>query len=699
MTRKERILAFFKDKSYTPLLFRELVNVLCVPKEDENEFSNILKELENEGYIVRTKRKRYALSKNPSVVKGEFRGSPKGFGFVTGDGADIFISTDNTNGALNGDIVTVNILKNADGAKKAEGKIVKILERANKNFVGRFEKSRNFGFVIADEKRISNDIFISKSNSKNAKTGDKVVVEIIKWGDGGKNPEGKIVEVLGNENKPGIDVISVMRSYNLSESFPNDVLEFASYIDDKLSDDDICGRLDLRGEKIITIDGEDAKDLDDAVSVSKTENGFRLGVHIADVSNYVTEHSPLDKEAIKRGTSVYLADRVIPMLPKKLSNGICSLSEKVDRLTLSVIMDIDEDGNVINHKVSPSVINSSHQMTYTDVYKIINGDKKLSEKYSDIYAMLKDMESLAKILRKKRMKNGGIDFDMPETKVKFDENGRVCDIYKYQTNFANKIIEEFMLVCNKTVAEEMFWQAIPFIYRIHETPTEEKISAFNEFIGGMGFYLKGASNPHPNQYASLLEKIKGTPYERPIATAMLRSLMKAEYSPENKGHFGLAFKYYCHFTSPIRRYPDLAIHRIIKEYLAFGITEKRALALAHFTQEASERSSKMEVNAQDAEREVLDIKICEYMEDKVGKRYEAHISSVTSFGMFAELENSAEGLIRLADMHDDYYIYDEKNYRLIGERTKKVYKIGDKVKIIVSRVSKELREIDFELEE
>ena len=442
-----------------------------------------------------------------------------------------------------------------------------------------------------------------------------------------------------------------------------------------------------------------AKILPQSVSIEKTKDGFTLGVHIADVSHYVTENSALDREAFKRGTSVYLADRVIPMLPKKLSNGICSLNEKVDRLTLSVIMDIDENGNVKNHKIAPSVINSKHRMTYNNVYKIIVGDKKLKKEYDDIYEMLKNMESLAHILHDKRMKKGGIDFNIPELKVKFDENGKVSDIYKYETNFANQIIEEFMLICNQTVAQHMFWQNIPFIYRTHDVPSEEKTRAFNEYIASMGFSIKHLAKPHPNQYAKLLSEVKGTQYEKPIATSMLRSLMKAEYTSENKGHFGLAFEYYCHFTSPIRRYPDLAIHRIIKEYLLGKMTQERMNYLSSFTKDAALRSSKTEVNAQNAERDVLDMKICEYMEDKVGEHFDATVSSVTSFGMFAELENGAEGLVRLADMNDDYYVFDEKHLCLVGEKTKNVYKIGDKIRIVVKRVSKELKEIDFEPEE
>ena len=699
MTRKEKILAFFKDKSYTPLLFKELMSVLCVPKEDENEFSHILKELENEGYITKTKRKRYALNENPSVLTGEFRGSQKGFGFVTGENFDVFVGENDTFGALDGDTVTVKITKGESHDKKCEGRVIKIVTRACDEFVGCFEKSRNFGFVIADSKRIPNDIFISKSNWNKAKDGDKVVVKIIKWGDGKKKCEGKITEILGKQNANGVDVLSVMRSYNLFEEFDEDVLKSLNNISDFVSENDIEGRLDLRGENIITIDGDDAKDLDDAVSVKKTKDGFTLGVHIADVSHYVTENSALDREAFKRGTSVYLADRVIPMLPKKLSNGICSLNEKVDRLTLSVIMDIDENGNVKNHKIAPSVINSKHRMTYNNVYKIISGDKKLKKEYDDIYEMLKNMESLAHILHDKRMKKGGIDFNMPELKVKFDENGKVLDIYKYETNFANQIIEEFMLICNQTVAQHMYWQNIPFIYRTHDVPSEEKTRAFNEYIASMGFSIKHLAKPHPNQYAKLLADVKGTQYEKPIATSMLRSLMKAEYTPENKGHFGLAFEYYCHFTSPIRRYPDLAIHRIIKEYISGKMTQERMNYLSSFTKDAALRSSKTEVNAQNAERDVLDMKICEYMEDKVGEHFDATVSSVTSFGMFAELENGAEGLVRLADMNDDYYVFDEKHLCLVGERTKNVYKIGDKIRIVVKRVSKELKEIDFEPEE
>ncbi len=700
MTRKEKILAFFKDKSYSPLLFSELLTVLCVPAEDADEFAKILKELTEEGYIVKTKRKRYALSDRERFSVGIFRGSSVGYGFVAlDDGKDIFIGKNHTNGAFSGDKVSVSIFKKSKDGKLSEGRIEKILERGKTEFVGTFENSRSFGFVTLDEKRISKDVFVSKKHFKNAKTGDKVVVEITNWGENTKNPEGKITEVIGSADKAGVDVLSVIRQYNLNEDFSDDVIEFADIISDKVQDDEIVGREDLRDELIITIDGEDAKDLDDAISLEKTDDKFILGVHIADVSHYVTEKSPIDKEAFRRGTSVYLADRVIPMLPKKLSNGICSLNPKVDRLTLSVIMEVDFYGNVINHKIVKSVINSKERMTYNDVYKILEGDKQLIKKYLHIHKMLENMYELSKILRNERTKEGAIDFDLPEAKVEFYDNGKVKNIYKYETTYANHIIEEFMLLANKTVAEEMFWLKIPFIYRVHEAPSNEKITAFNEFIKSMGYSIKSTLKPHPSQYSALLNKVKGTNYEKIIGTAMLRSLMKAQYMAENKGHFGLAFTYYCHFTSPIRRYPDLAIHRIIKEYLDFGIDDKRYDQLNYFVTNASLKSSETEINAQDAERDVLDIKKCEFMEDKIGCIFDAHISSVASFGFFAELENTVEGLVRVVDLKDDYYIYDEKNYRLVGERTKKIYKIGDSVKIRVVRVNKALREIDFELEE
>ncbi|MBE7053977.1 MAG: ribonuclease R [Ruminococcaceae bacterium] len=700
MNRKERLLAFFKDKSYTPLLYSELLTVLGVPKKDENEFSCLLKELIDEGYIIKTKRKRYVLSQNPNFVSGIFRGSSVGYGFVSVEDADdIFIGKNYTNGAFSGDKVTVSIFKKSKNGKLSEGRIEKIIERGKAEFVGRFEKSRNFGFVVLDEKRIPKDVFISKNHFKNAKTGDKVVVEITNWGENTKKPEGKVIEVLGNENDIGMDVVSVIRRYNLKEEFSKEVLSFADGFEDEIKNDEIYTREDLRDELIITIDGDDAKDLDDAISLKKENDGYVLGVHIADVSHYVTEKSPLDKEAFKRGTSVYLADRVIPMLPKKLSNGICSLNPNKDRLTLSVIMKLDLDGNLVSHKIVESVVNSKERMTYNNVYKILEGDKNLQKEYAHILDMLRNMYELSKILRKKRMDAGAVDFDLPEAKVEFFENGKVKNVYKYETTYANHIIEEFMLLCNKTVAEQMFWMKIPFIYRVHEPPSNEKVTAFCDFIKSMGYSIKNTSKPHPSQYSKLLEKIKETPYEKIIGTVMLRSLMKAQYVPENKGHFGLAFDYYCHFTSPIRRYPDLAIHRIIKEYLNFGIDEKRAEQLEYFVHKASVNSSETEINAQDAERDVLDIKKCEYMSDKIGNVYDAYISSVTSFGFFAELENTIEGLVRVVDLKDDYYIYDDKNYRLIGERTNNAYKIGDKVKVRVKNVNISLCEIDFELEE
>lgn len=704
MTRKEKILAFMREDAYKPLLLKELVTVLDVPKEDIDDFNSILSELEADGSIIKTKKGRYGIPERMGLVVGRFQGNERGFGFVISDDdtiADVFIPLEEVNGAMNNDRVIARFSRAIVEGKRAEGEIIRILKRANDTIVGTFESSKYFGFVVPDDRRLSQDIFIPKDEVNGASTGHKVAVKIIRWPEARRNPEGKVIEILGNKDDPGTDILSIIRQYNLNEEFPEDVLEQAEQIPVVVEESDIKTRRDLRHLNIVTIDGEDAKDLDDAVSIERLENGnYRLGVHIADVSHYVKENSPLDKEAFKRATSVYLVDRVIPMLPKKLSNGICSLNPQVERLTLSVMMDIDNAGRVVNYEIFDSVIKTKERMTYSDVTKILeDDDPELMERYMELVDDFRLMKELAVLLRNKRVERGSIDFDFPEAKIILDDKGKPIDIKKYEITISNRIIEEFMLVCNETVAEHMYWTNIPFIYRVHEDPDPEKIENFNLLIYNLGYHLKGIAKIHPKSLQQLLNKIKGKKEERIISTVMLRSLMKAKYAHENLGHFGLAAKYYCHFTSPIRRYPDLVIHRIIKESIHKGISSRREEFLKSFVQEAAKQSSEREIAAQEAERETEDLKKAEFMKDKVGEVFNGVISSVTSFGMFIELDNTIEGLIRVSNLEDDYYIYDEKHYSLIGENKKRIFKIGDEVRVKLVRSDTSTRQIDFILDE
>ncbi len=569
--RKERIVSFMREDAYKPLLFKELMAVLDVPKTDIEEFTSVLEELESEGKIFKTHRDRYGVPDRMNLVVGRLQGNERGYGFVIPDDEnlkDVFISADALNGAMHDDRVIARVNKKLVADKRAEGEIIRVIKRANTTIVGTFEKSSYFGFVVPDNVKISGDIFIPKDEFNKAKTGQKVVAEIVKWPEKRRNAEGRVIEIIGDKNEPGTDILSIIKSYNLNEAFPDDVVKQAESISDTVTEEMIKGRRDLRQLRMVTIDGEDAKDLDDAVSLEKLPNGnVRLGVHIADVSHYVTEGSPLDKEALKRGTSVYLVDRVIPMLPKKLSNGICSLNPKVDRLAFTVMMEIDSKGKVIDHEIFESVINIDERMTYTNVYKILaENDEELCKRYDYLLNDFRDMEKLALILRKKREGRGAIDFDFEEAKIILNEEGKPIEVKRYEITIANRIIEEFMLVCNETVAEHFFWTNAPFVYRIHEDPDTDKIESFAEFAHNLGYNLKGINKVHPRALQDLLSKVKGTKEERIISTVMLRSLQKARYSNQNTGHFGLAAKYYCHFTSPIRRYPDLIIHRLMKEY-------------------------------------------------------------------------------------------------------------------------------------
>ena len=652
------------------------------------------------------------------LIQGKFIGHERGFGFVkiSDDEADIFIAKNNKKDAMNGDIVEVKIIDENSGNSR-EGAIVQVVERNTKQVVGTFEKSRNFGFVIPDDNTLGTDIFISKSNFGKAKNHQKVVVKITKYPRKGMKAEGKIFEVLGYEDETGVDMLSIIKEYNLESEFPKKVLEEAKRVSKK----EIVpnGRVDLRDKEIFTIDGEDAKDLDDAVCVDKNEDGtYTLGVHIADVSYYVQDGSLLNKEAIKRGTSVYMLDRVIPMLPTELSNGCCSLNEGKDRYAISVIMKIDSKGKVIDNDIFKSIIKVTKRMNYNDVYKIIERkDEKVLAKYESYISHFDKMKELALILKERRLKDGYLSLDIPESKIILDKNGKPIDIMAYETNFAHEIIEQFMLTANETVAERFYWLEAPFIYRVHEKPDSDKVKELNKYLFNFGYRIKGKlDDVKPKAFSQILEDVKGKDEERVVSNLLLRTLKVARYEAENKGHFGISSKYYCHFTSPIRRYPDLFIHRVISKYLEYMsiesnkgknvknnkavndiIDENTKAKLEKQAIKYAESSSECEQNATKAERASEDIKMAEYMQDKIGEQYDGIISSITSWGMFVQLNNTVEGLIRLAEINDDYYIYDDMNKQLIGKETKKVYKLGQKVKIEVVFADKQTRKIDFKL--
>ena len=700
---KERLLGLINDPAYTPLKKEELALIFDIHPTEMPMFYNFLDELEEDGYIGKTKKGKIASPKSMGYFVGKFVAHRKGFGFVESDEEytqDLFIPAADTNGAMHNDRVVAEITKPATDERRAEGTIIKVVEREITKVVGEFQSNKTFGFVIADEKKFNQDIYIPKKYFSGAKDGDKVVVQITVWPQAGRKPEGKIIEVLGPKGEKEVEILSIIRAHGLPEEFPKKVLEEAQKVAQPISQEEIDRRLDIRDLNIFTIDGEDAKDLDDAISIERLSNGnFKLGVHIADVTHYVHEKSKLDKEALKRATSVYLVDTVIPMLPKTLSNGVCSLNPHEDKLTLSVFMEIDRKGNVKQYDIKETIINSKARMTYTEVSDILeHDDEELKAKYSHVADDFKTAEELAKILMQRRNQRGAIDFDFPEAKIILTPEGKVSDIKEYERRISNRIIEEFMLITNETVAEHYFWLNIPFVYRIHETPSSEKMQELGKFVSTFGYTIKGdLEEVHPKALQSIISAIKGKKEEEAISTIMLRSLRQARYSPECSGHFGLAAKYYSHFTSPIRRYPDLQIHRIIKEQLNNKINKKRQEQLVNIVDYASTQSSERERAADLAERDVKDYYKAVYMEDKVGEEFDGVVSSVTSFGMFIELSNTVEGLSRLANMNDDYYIYDEMTYTIIGERTRKTYRIGDPVRIKVDNVNVDLREIDFKI--
>ena len=702
MTIKDTLLSFMRDEAYRPMNIEELVQVFHISLDEYKEFKRTLRAMEMEGTIIRTKKDKFVVPQRVGLIKGKLQTNKKGFGFLIPDEEeerDVFIPSSFINGAMNGDKILVQITREDANGKKREGEVVDVIERANKTIIGTYEDSRNFGFVVPEDTRIAQDIFISKKDKNGAEQGDIVIAEIINWGEKRRSPEGIVKEVLGKKGEKGLDILTIIKKHGLPEEFPEKVLNYAEGISEEIEESEIARRTDLRNLTMVTIDGEDAKDLDDAVSLEILDNGrFKLGVHIADVTHYVKEKNALDKEALKRATSVYLLDRVIPMLPRKLSNGICSLNPKVNRLALSCFMTIDNNGKVVDSEILETVIKTSERMTYTDVTKILrDNDEELIKRYDYLVDTFRAMEKLCLILREKRIKRGAIDFDFEESKIILNEHGKPIDIKPYERAIANKIIEEFMLVCNETIAEHMFWTKLPFVYRVHEDPDEEKLQRFRDFVYNLGYTMKMSQEIHPRVLQDVLEKVKGKNEEAVVSTLLLRSMMKAKYTPECSSHFGLAARYYCHFTSPIRRYPDLQIHRIIKEHINGKITDKRIEKLATIVDIAAKQSSEMERLAEEAEREVDDLKKAEYMMDRVGEEFEGIISSVTSFGIFVELPNTIEGLVHITDLDDDYYIYDEQRLMLIGQRTKNIYKLGDSLKVLCSRVDIDNREVFFDI--
>lgn len=701
--KKDMIYSFLSSEEYIPLKIKELGALLQVPAKDKKAFRQVLDELMDEKKVHLDAKGRVVLV-SENFMTGKFMATQKGFGFVRAEGEaeDIFIPANSTKGAMDGDLVRIALVKEGGEGKRREAEVMAVLERAASTIVGTYSASKSFGFVVADNHKFTKDIYIAKADTKGAVTGHKVVVEITDFGSEDRNPEGRIIEIIGHINDPGVDIISVIKAYGLPEEYPDEVMNQIREIPEEVPEEEKEGRTDYRELQTVTIDGEDAKDLDDAITLTKENGIYHLGVHIADVSHYVTEKSPLDKEALKRGTSVYLVDRVIPMLPHKLSNGICSLNAGVDRLALSCMMDINGKGEVVSHRIEETLIRVDRRMSYTSVHKIIEEQDEAERKeYEPLVPMFELMYELAKILRERRFKKGSVDFDFPESKITLDEKGKPLDVQVYERNDAHRIIEEFMLAANQTVAEEYFWQELPFVYRTHEVPSSEKILQLNAFVQGFGYNLKtGAEDEiHPKEIQKLIHKVEGTPEEGIISRLALRSMKQAKYTTTCEGHFGLAMKYYTHFTSPIRRYPDLQIHRIIKENLHGKLVEKRIAHYNRILPEVTVQASTLERRADDAEREVEKMKKAEYMEQFIGETFEGVISGVTSWGMYVELPNTIEGMVRIADIPGDYFFFEEENYQLVGEHTHRVYKLGQKLQVVVGAVDKALRTIDFEIPE
>lgn len=701
---QDKLLFVMKEESYKPLTVQEIQEMMGFEQAAEfKELVKMLVHLEQKGLVIRSKSNRYGVPERMNLIRGKFIGHAKGFGFVAqemSDVDDVFIPPSEVNGAMNGDVVLVRVSTSRTGDRQ-EGTIVRVVERKTTSIVGTYQDNKGFGFVIPDDKKLPMDIFIGKGNSLNAADGHKVVAEITEWPDDARSATGMIKQILGHKNDPGVDILSIIYKHGIVIDFPEEVIAQANAIPEEVQESDLMNRRDLRDELLMTIDGADAKDLDDAISVVKNDNGtYKLSVHISDVSYYVTENTPMGDEAYERGTSVYLTDRVIPMLPHRLSNGICSLNPGVDRLTLSCTMTIDGNGKVVNHEIFESVINSKERMTYTDVYQIIEEkDEELSKKYAHIVPMLNDMADLAEILRKKRMDRGAIDFDFKESKIIVDNEGWPTDVVVIERTVSERLIEEFMLAANETVAEHLHWMKVPALYRIHENPKAEKLQRFFEFLTNFGIVVKGTGNEiHPRALQEIVESIEGLPEEAVISTMLLRSMQQAKYFEESLGHFGLSTDFYTHFTAPIRRYPDLIVHRLIRTYLINK--DVSPTTVEHWDavlQEIAQHTSERERRAVEAERDTESLKQAQFMLDKIGEEFDGIISSVTNFGLFVELENTIEGLVHVSYMTDDYYRFDDRQMMMIGEHTGKQFKLGDEVTVKVAAVKPEESAIDFEL--
>lgn len=698
--RKKMLMDLFQDEQYKPMRLKDLAVLLQVSKEEKSELKAVLDDLMVEGKVSLSPKGRYAKAEQFASV-GVFEGNARGFGFVTVEGMenDIFIPAEETAGAMHKDVVQIVILPETHSKKSKEGKVLKIIERGTKELIGTFHKNNRTCFVIPDNPKFHKDIFVPVELSRGAVNGHKVVVSIINYGTERKKPEGRVIEIIGHTNDPETDVLSVARAYELPMEFPEDVVKQLEQIPETVSSKEMAGRMDLRHWQTVTIDGEDAKDLDDAITIAKKGENYMLGVHIADVTHYVTEGSPLDKEALHRGTSVYLVDRVIPMLPRKLSNGICSLNAGVDRLALSCIMEIDPRGNVIDHKIAESVIRVDKRMSYTVVKSILDeeADEEEQNMYQDFIPMFQCMRELSEIIRQKRYNRGAIDFDFPEAKIYLDEKGFPVEIKPYERNVATKLIEDFMLMANETVAEDYFWQQIPFVYRVHENPDTEKMERLVTFLHNMGYSMRiGSAQVHPKELQKILTKIEGSPEEALISRVILRSMKKARYAPESLGHYGLAASYYTHFTSPIRRYPDLQIHRIMKENMRGGLSEKRSLHYAQILGDVCTQASNTERRADEAERETEKLKKVQYMSKRLYQPFEGVISGVTKYGFYVELPNTVEGMVSITTL-DDYYTFYEETYTLVPRSYGQTYHLGDKVMVVATATNKIAKTIDFEI--
>ncbi|MDE7205192.1 MAG: ribonuclease R [Lachnospiraceae bacterium] len=698
--RKKVIMDLVSSEFYVPMKEKELAVMLQVSKEDRGELNRILNELLAEGKLSLTKKGKFIKAKySDKELIGTFISHPKGFGFVEIDGRDedLYIPENFVNGAFHKDTVKVSLLSGQNG-RRQEAQVTEILARGMKQIVGIYDKSnKNYGFVIPDNTKISEDVFVPVERSKGAVSGHKVVCEITDYGKNNRKPEGRVTEILGHVNDPGVDIMSIVKGYELPIEFSEKIMHQAERVANEVSEADMAGRRDLRDVQMVTIDGEDAKDLDDAVSLTRDGALYQLGVHIADVTNYVQENSALDWEARERGTSVYLVDRVIPMLPHKLSNGICSLNAGENRLALSCLMTIDQRGEVISHEIVESVIKVDRRMSYTSVKNILEDqDEAERREYEELVPMFELMRELAGILREKRKKRGSIDFDFPESKIILDKQGHPIEIKPYERNVATKIIEDFMLIANETVAEHFHWMELPFVYRTHDNPDPEKINKLSTFIRNFGYFIKSRQEEiHPKELQKLLAKIEDTPEEALISRLTLRSMKQAKYTIDYTGHFGLACQYYCHFTSPIRRYPDLQIHRIIKEQIRGKLNEKRIDHYNEILPEVAKHSSEMERRADEAERETDKLKKVEFMERHIGEIYEGVISSITAWGVYVELPNTIEGMIHVSMLPGDYFYYDEETYEMVGQATDIRYKLGQTLKVRVNATDKISRTIDF----